>query len=276
MSALLPLLLLAAAPDAGSGALLLGPPAQGPARRVVTAAPSLTELVLALGAGDRLVGVSRFDEAPEVKGVARIGGYNDPSIEAVAALKPDLAIVQKAPTNQKPVEALARLGVRVLALPLSSIADVQDAQLQVARALGLEEKGRALAAALEKTRAEVRARAKARKPVRVLLVVGFQPLVVAGPGSYLDELLKDVGAVNLALKAPSPFPTYSAERAVKLAPEVIIDAADVPEGREKLEAMIPGARWVKVPSFALLHPGPSLGKALLELEQLVAPAADGG
>lgn len=262
-------MLLAAAPDAGSGALVLGPEAKGPARRVVTAAPSLTELVLALGASERLVGVSRFDEAPEVKDVQRIGGFNDPSIEAVAALKPDLAIVQKAPTNQKPIEALSRLGVRVLALPLTTVADVEDACIQVGRELGLEEKGRALAASLEQTRSEVRARAAKRKPVRVLLVVGFQPLVVAGPGSYVDELLRDVGAVNLAQKAPSAFPTYSAERAVKLAPDVIIDAANVPEGREKLKAMLPKAKWVQVPSFSLLHPGPALGKGLLELEKLV-------
>jgi iron complex transport system substrate-binding protein len=270
MNATLALLVLLASADGGSGALTLGPPAKGPAMRVVTAAPSLTELVLALGAPDRLVGVSRFDEAPEVKGVARIGGFNDPSIEAVATLKPDLAIVQKAPTNQKPVEALARLGVRVLALPLTSVADVEDACVQVGRALGLEAKGQALAAELEKTRSEVRARAAKRKPVRVLLVVGFAPLVVAGPGSYVDELLADVGAKNLALKAPSAFPTFSAERAVALAPDVIIDAANVPEGREKLQAMLPKAKWVKVPSFALLHPGPALGKALLELEALVA------
>jgi iron complex transport system substrate-binding protein len=163
------------------------------------------------------------------------------------------------------------MGVRVLALSLTTVADIEDACVQVGRALGLEDKGRQLAADLRKTRAEVRERAAKRKPVRVLLVVGFQPLVVAGPGSYVHELLKDVGAVNLALEAPSPFPTYSAERAVKLAPELIIDAANVPEGREKLQAMIPSARWVKVPSFALLHPGPALGKALLELEALVAP-----
>ena len=261
---------MATAPDGGGGAKVLGPEATGPAMRVVTAAPSLTELVLALGAGDRLVGVSRFDQSPEVSGVARIGGFNDPSIEAVAALKPDLAIVQKAPSNQKPVEALARLGVRVLALPLTSVADVEDATVQVGRALGLEAKGRALAAALEKTRAEVRARAAKRRPVRVLLVVGFSPLVVAGPGSYVDELLQDVGAVNLALKAPSAYPTYSEERAVKLAPEVIIDAANVPDGREKLQGLLPGTKWVRVPSFALLHPGPALGKALLELEALVS------
>jgi iron complex transport system substrate-binding protein len=229
--------------------------------------------VLALDAGNRLVGVSRFDEAAEVKDVTRIGGFNDPSIEAVAALKPDLAIVQKAPTNQKPVEALARLGVRVLALPLTSVADIEDACVQVGRALGLEAQGRALAAQLEKTRAEVRARTARRKRVRVLLVVGFSPLVVAGPGSYVDELLQDVGAENLALKAPSAFPTYSAERAVKLAPDIIIDAANVPEGREKLQAMLPKTKWVKVPSFALLHPGPAVGKALLELETLVTEPA---
>ena len=90
-------LLLAAAP---SGPQWLGPKPGASLQRVVTLAPSLTETVLSLDAGTLLVGVSRYDEAPEVAGLPRVGGFSDPSVEAVLALKPQLVIVQRAPGNQ--------------------------------------------------------------------------------------------------------------------------------------------------------------------------------
>src|SRR5205085_3973848 len=84
----------------------LGPATPAQVRRVVTLAPSLSELVLALGAGDRLVGVTRFDDDPRVAKLPRVGGYNDPEPETVLALKPDVVFAEPAPQNRGPVEAL--------------------------------------------------------------------------------------------------------------------------------------------------------------------------
>ena len=99
----------------------LGHKPQGPVRRVVTLAPSLTETVLMLGAGERLVGVSRFDELPEVKALPRVGGFVDPSVEAVLGLRPDLVLVQPSPGAQQAVEKMAELGTPVLLLPLHTV-----------------------------------------------------------------------------------------------------------------------------------------------------------
>ena len=87
----------------------LGPPVPAQVRRVVTLAPSLSEIVLALGAGDRLVGVTRFDDDPRAAKLPRVGGYNDPEPETVLGLHPDLVLAQPAPENRGPVETLARL-----------------------------------------------------------------------------------------------------------------------------------------------------------------------
>src|SRR4051812_17674805 len=100
------LLLLLSASDAQR----LGPRPPAKIDRIVTLAPSLTATVLALGGGDKLVGVSRFDEAPEVAKIQRVGGFIDPSVETVVALKPSLLIVQKAPGNRDAVEKIAELG----------------------------------------------------------------------------------------------------------------------------------------------------------------------
>ena len=111
-------LLVAAGPR-----LHLGPPAPAHVRRLVTLAPSLSEIVLALGAGDRLAGVTRFDDDPRTAKVPRIGGYNDPQPEAVLAVKPDLILAEPAPANRGAVETLARLGIPVDAFPLATVAE---------------------------------------------------------------------------------------------------------------------------------------------------------
>ena len=273
-AALLSLALLGAGADPGP-LRMLGPVPRGEVRRVVTLTPSLTDVVLALGAGDRLVGVSRFDERPEVARLPRVGGFVDPSVEAVMALHPDLILAEPGPGNRQAVERMAELGTPVLLLPLGTVADVLAAERAAGKALGRAEQGETLARELERTRARVRERARSRTPVRVLLVYGFDPLVVAGPGGFADELLADAGALNVAADAASPYPVYSVERALRSRPQLILDASDTPVGRDRLRGL-PGlveARWASVPGQSLLHPGPALGRGLEELFALVHPEA---
>jgi iron complex transport system substrate-binding protein len=264
------LLVSTGAVAAEPSALRLGPKLAAPPTRVVTLAPSLTETVLALNAGPTLVGVSRFDEAPFVARLPRVGGFSDPSVESVLALKPQLVIAQKAPGNRQAIEKIASLGISVLALPLTSTRDVLDAILEVGVALGRVDRARELTDSIVQARERVRAAALEQKAhPKVLLIYGFKPLVVAGPGSFADELLSDVGAVNVAEKAPSAYPVFSLERAVALQPDVVIDCSDVADGRAETQALINKPRWVQPKSRALLQPGPSLGRALTELQLAV-------
>lgn len=250
----------------------LGPPPPIPATRIITLAPSITETVLALDAKASLLAVSKFCEFPEVAALPRAGGFNDPSVETIVALKPQVVVVQKGPGNQKPVETLARLGISVLALPLTSVDDVGVAMTELGRVTGKSERALALVNELATARAAARAQAPAGKlQKRVLFVYGWAPLVVAGPGSFADELLTDCGAKNAAEKAPSAYPTYSLETVVKLVPDVIIDAADVKDGKDALEKLGPlkRSKWALVPTKDLLHPGPALARALPSLCSLV-------
>lgn len=271
---LLPLALLGASADAPA-VQSLGPRPPGEVRRVVTLAPSLTDIVLELGAADRLVGVSRFDERAEVAKLPRVGGFVDPSVEAVLALKPDLLLVQPGPGNRRPVEALAELGTPVLSLSLGTVGDVLAAERAIGHVLGRDAQGEALARRLEQTRSRIRAQARGNKPVRVLFAYGFDPLVVAGPGSFADELLSDAGGINVAATATSPYSLYSVERAILARPEVVVDAADLPGGKERLRSL-PGlkdSRWVQLPDRSLLHPGPALERGLNDLFLLLHPGA---
>jgi iron complex transport system substrate-binding protein len=271
LPALLGMLLIGSGASALDPPMYLGPKPPANVRRVVTLAPSLTETVIALGAANRLVGVSRFDEFPEVAKLPRVGGFVDPSVEAVLALKPDLVLVQPSPGNRQPVEKMAELGTPILALRMQSVAEIIAGVREVGRALGLADRAESVAQSIERSRAAIRARAAGEKKIRVLFVYGLEPLVVAGPGSFADELMKDAGAVNAAQNVSSPYQTYSAESAIRSRPEVVIVAADDSSGAEKL-SRLPGlnqARWVKVQSKDLLHPGPSLSRGLEELFNLI-------
>ena len=261
----------------------LGPEPRADVRRVVTLAPSLTELVLALGAGERLVAVTRFDDDPRVADLPRVGGYNDPEPEAVLRVAPDLVLAQPAPENRGPVEALARLGVPIDAFRLGTLAQIDLALRAVGARLGLSAKADALSAQLAAHRREVRARAPA-KGVRALLVFGIEPLVVAGRGGFPGELLEETGAVN-AIDSPLPYVRLSAEAAVAARPQrIVLCGVETPGGKP----LLPGSSGVPtlvLPGTAMLHPGPRLTEALDQLAALLAiapdraqsgPALDGG
>lgn len=263
---------------AAGGARQLGPAPPARPARVVSLAPSVTDVVVALGMADRLVGVTRFDHDPEVKGVARIGGYLDPSVEAVVALRPDLVLWPADAGGMPAVARLTELGVPVLALPVVSVADVLASCRVIGRALGDPAAGERLAAGLEEAIARARRRAAALPARRVLLVVGREPLVVAGPGSYPDELLRVVGARNV-VEGTVAWPVFPLERAVALDPEVVVDAAvneHAAGASDRPLLAIPAVRrgrLRRLPTDDALRPGPRLARALDQLFAAVHPEA---
>ncbi|HVP67614.1 MAG TPA: helical backbone metal receptor [Anaeromyxobacteraceae bacterium] len=254
----------------------LGPSPPARPVRVVSLAPSLTDTVIALGLAPRLVGVTRYDVAPEVKGLSRVGGFLDPSPEAVLALRPDLVLWLTDSGAWPAVRRIAELGVPVLALPVVGVQDVLRSARLVGAALGEPAAGEALARELAAAIAAAERRAASLPRRRVLLVVGRDPLVVAGPGSYPDALLRIAGAENV-VRGERPWPVYPVERAVADDPEVVIDAAvnERAAGLGSLAAIpaVAAGRLALLPDDRVLRPGPQLPRALAELLAAVHPEA---
>ncbi|BDG10454.1 ABC transporter substrate-binding protein [Anaeromyxobacter paludicola] len=257
---------LAAPAEGGRAhALWLGPRPPAVPRRVVALAPSLTDMVVALGHADRLVGVTRYDDAPEVARLPRVGGFLDPSPERVLGLRPDLVLWLTDRGADAAVRRIADLGVPVLATPVVSVSDVLATARVLGAALGDAPAGDRLSASLSRAIEAARARAARARRVRVLFVVGRDPLVVAGPGSYPDEVLRLVGGENV-VQGTRPWPVYPLEKAAADDPEVVIDAAvlEPREGISRLSA-IPAVRRGAVRRLAnddALRPGPRLAGAL--------------
>ncbi len=275
--------LLLAVGVAGCGATPLPPPAGVPAR-VVALAPSVTEIVYALGAGARVVGVcAQCDYPPAAAAVTRVGGYLAPSVEAVIGVRPDLVIAVPSPGNREAVRALERNGVRVQMVQDRTLADLWQAIAEIARALDVVAAGERLTAEVRTGLATVAARVRGLRPRRVLVVVGRNPVVAVGGHTLQDELLTLAGGINVAADVGAVWPTLTLEVVVDRAPEVIIDAAMGDErggprlfaGLDAIPAVRAG-RVVTLSADALLRSGPRVPEAAAALAAAIHPEATPG
>ncbi len=197
-------------------------------KRIVSAAPSITEMLFAIGAGDRVVGVTNYCHfPPEAVRLTKVGGYSRPNLEAVAALRPDLVILQKSPGNL--AAGIEQLGIRTLELDHNDVAGVYRSIQKLGAATGNETRAAAL---IKRIRAELDAigKAAARMPRRrVTFIVGRTPgaieglTAVGGGTSYLHQLLSLAGGDNIFAASPVPYPRVSLEEIFARDPEVIID-----------------------------------------------------
>ncbi|MFO0573462.1 MAG: helical backbone metal receptor [Polyangia bacterium] len=263
------------------------------AQRIVTLTPSLTEIVFALGAGDRIVGVSDFcDYPPEAQRRPRVGSFLQPSVEKILALRPDLVLVDV--VQKEVAEALRHAGARVRAVPLNDLADVRSSLLTVGDAIGdRREQAQQLGMRLDQELLAVRLLVGKRPPRPALFVVdrqlgGLRGLVVAGPGSYLDELLRMAGGENVVADLRLRYAKIAAETITERRPEVILDAVHVPPGPDEAAAQkraqsdwqqlgdVPavqrGAVYV-LSSREFVTPGPRLGQVLRRIAELLHPEA---
>lgn len=193
-------------------------------QRIVTLAPSATEILFALGEGKRVVGVSRFDDyPPEVRSLPQVGGFLDPSLEAIVARSPDLVIAAPNASVRPALARLDALGIPVLVVPGNGFSDLFHGMDAIAAVIGAEERARSLSASLI---ADIEAlRSRGARPRKVAIAYDREPLILAGPGSFADTLVVLLGATNV-VKIPAEYPAYSAEQLVLDAPDLIIDGSE--------------------------------------------------
>jgi iron complex transport system substrate-binding protein len=251
--------------------------------RIVSLAPSTTEILFALGLGDRVVGVCSQCDYPEAaREVPRVGSYLVPSVEAVVAARPDLVVVVPTPANREAVRALERLGTRVLVVRDRVLADLWDGIRAIGGATGRESEARALEGRVRDDLAAVAACSAGRPRLRVLMVVGHRPLIVVGGGTLQHELVELAGGENVGADIGTAFPQTSLEVVAARAPDVIVDAAMGSErGGDAVFASlahVPAVRdhrVVSVAADALLRTGPRVGEAARRLAGILHPEASG-
>lgn len=266
-------------------------PERAVAHRVVSLSPSTTEAVFAVGAGAKLVGRSRYCNHPsEALLLPQVGGIVDPSLEAILALRPDLVVGARGPAGRTIADKLEARGVATYFPETESLAGIEAMLLGLGERTGhAAEAGAAAAELRERLRAVSDAVAPLPKP-RVLVVFGLSPLSVAGPASFVDEMITRAGGVNVVTEGGA-YPTLGFERALALDPDVIVNAAMMEErATDRLNASAPGwrdmraakdGRIVTITDEAMLRPGPRVGDGIAELARalhpdVVIPSPDGG
>jgi iron complex transport system substrate-binding protein len=251
------------------------------ARRVVSLSPSTTEAMFAIGAGDLLVGRSRYCDYPaEALALPQVGGYVDPNLEAILALRPDLVVGARGPSGPQLAKKLAAQGAATYFPETESFAQIDEVILALGARTGREEGARRTLDAMHAREEEI-ARAVAGKPrPRVLLVFGLEPIVVAGPKSFPDEMITRAGGVNVVTEG-STYPMLGIERILALDPDVILNATMAEaRGTERIHKTAPGWREVRavkeghvVPMAdeSVLRPGPRVAEGLAVIARALHP-----
>jgi iron complex transport system substrate-binding protein len=215
------------------------------ARRVVSINPSLSAIAVALGAGERLVGVDDWSarQEPALASRPRVGGLYNPSLEAVVALRPDLVMLVPSAEQRDFRARIEALGIRVESFANIEFDEVLENIDRIGRLLGRRDAAAQRIQEIQASRARVAAAVAALPSPRTLLVLQREPLFVAGSGNFIDAMVAAAGGVNLGRAFDEAYPRASVEWAIEAAPQVILDLGPDPAGARAF-----WGRWPSLPA----------------------------
>lgn len=250
--------------------------------RIISLAPSVTEILFAIGAGAQVVGVTQFCDFPaEATQKAKVG-YVNPNLESLVALEPDLIVAPQEFLKPDLIGKLEQLKIPVFILADRTVEDVFAHIQTLGRMLDRSTEATALGMDLRQHIARIKARTQNAVPVRVLYVLNSEPLITVGPGSFIDQLIGLAGGVNVAAKSATAYPRLSMEVVLQENPDILIFPTGEAEGISASEQQSWG-KWAtlaavkrnnlrQIPADLLNRPGPRIGKALELLADLLHPA----
>ena len=192
-------------------------------KRVISLAPSLTQMVFDLGAGHTLVGrTARCDQPPEALKIREIGAYMSPDLERIIALRPELVLSPETGMRKEVVDRLTELGIPTFVDNSNTLDEIVHSIDRLGTILGREADAKTVVQQFQQRRQAVRERvADANKPL-ILFAVGIRPLCLAGGKSFIGSLIREAGGVNVAEKAAVPHPKFSMEEVARRDPDIII------------------------------------------------------
>ena len=210
--------------------------------RIVSIAPSVTEMVFALGLGDCIVGVTdRCDYPPEAEEIESVGSFGSPCVERLLALSPDLVIATGL-VRSDATEVLERSGIRFLWIKTGSFSEMFESLRRIGKETGRAQRAEEVIGAMQ---AELEAVASTYRDIpvdqrpRVFVEIWNDPVTTAGRGSFVDEVIAQAGGVNVANEIDAPYPTVNPEKIIEWNPDVIVlGYMNQQEPKETLERRI--------------------------------------
>jgi len=247
-----------------------------PAQRIVSLLPSFTELLFAIGAGDRVVGRTTWcDYPPAALDVPSVGDGMPPNVEAVAERKPDLVVLYNSGPNVIAAQQFERIGIRTVLLDLNRLEDLGPAARTLGRLTGLEQRADSLALAMDSL---LHQPPPTSTPSTTLaFVVWDNPPIIIGRGSYLDQLAALAGARNVFADVAEPSAQVSLETIAARNPEwiaVLSDSAGPPAFARRREwravRAVREGHFLPLPGGLFGRPGPRSAEAVRQLQALLA------
>ncbi|MDM8551988.1 cobalamin-binding protein [Desulfobacterales bacterium HSG2] len=192
-------------------------------QRIVSLAPSITEIIFALGQEHRLRGVTRYsDFPPDAAKFPKVGSYVYLDLERIVALRPDLCIAVKDGNPKKVIDKLEAMKIPVYAVDPRNLETVAESVIEIGRLLNAGEKADALVMNMRsRIQRVISLVAKTAYRPRVFFQIGISPVVAVGTNTFIHELITFAGGRNLS-QGPVPYPRYSREQIITLSPEVFI------------------------------------------------------
>jgi cobalamin transport system substrate-binding protein len=251
-------------------------------RRIVSLAPSITEIIFALEQDHRLRGVTMFsDFPPQAKSLPRVGSYVHLDLERIVALKPDLCFATKDGNPRDVIERLDSLGIPVYAVDPRDYESVMDTLLEMGALLNAEKKAADIVKDMRRRIDRIKGLvAGTFKRPRVFFQIGIAPIVAVGSGTFIHELIVLAGGRNCS-EGPVPYPKFSREQVLALAPEVFV-ITSMARGEAFERVKDEWSRWPDLPavrnnrimlvdSNLFDRPSPRLVDALELLTEIVHP-----
>jgi len=247
--------------------------ASGAPLRLISLNPSLTAIVLRLGAADRLVGVDDYSARvlPELADRPRVGGLFDPSLESVVALRPDRVLIVAGIDQESHAARLEKLGIVVEIYQNERLDEVLENIERIGALLSRQGIAADRIRAILEMREAVALAARGRARPSTLAVVTRSPLFVVGAETFLDEMLAAVGADNLGRRLAKGYPRASIEWLIGVRPDLLLDMTPDVESAGEFWSRWPSLpavqanRVVDVDASRISLPGPDLDQALRAL-----------
>ncbi|MFN7984868.1 MAG: helical backbone metal receptor [Vicinamibacterales bacterium] len=266
-----------------------GAPAQAP-QRIVSLVPATTEMLYAMGAGAKVIGVGTYDHyPPAVEKLPRLGGLLDPNIEQLIALRPDLVIVYDTQTDLR--RRLERAGIPMWSYSIKALADVTSTMRELGQRIGMAADAGKAADSVDAQLRAVQSRVAHLQRPRALLVFGREPgslrgINASGGYGFLHDLLLLAGGTDVLDDVKQPAVSMSSEMVLARAPEVIIElhygetlAPARVEAERRVWQSLPSVPAVKTGRIVLLMgnefvvPGPRVVQAAEQLARALHPEA---
>ena len=249
--------------------------------RVVSLAPSITEMLFAIGLDEQIVGVTEFCDFPATAKLKAKVGYSNPSAEALIALRPELVLAPRDFLRPDLQRKLEQLKIPLFVLEARTVEDILLQIHTLGKMFEKDSTANELTQRMRQRIADIRHKVETPPARRVLYVLNSQPLITVGPGSFIHQMIGLAGGVNIAAETGMAYPKLSMEAVLKDDPEVLIfpsgEVETVPRSEQQqwrrwdsLTA-VKEQRFHEVSSNLLNRPGPRVVEALEQLARAIHP-----